>query len=186
MERQITKMLIEAQSGDDEAFIFLVEEYNDRLFRLVRRLACDRGEAENIVQEAWLRAWQAIRRYNPKLPFFPWLARIAMNIACDLWRKRQPLDFSDIEDGDPEWMDVGAGVEQALLEKQTYERLREGLDMLRFEYHLVIALRYDAGLSYEEIAAVLNLPVNTVRTYLHRGKAHLRRWMEVADVGWVG
>jgi len=186
VESQIDRTLIEAQSGDDEAFNCLVERYNDKLFRLIRRLANDRGEAENIVQEAWLRAWKAIRRCDPNLPFFPWLARIALNVACDVWRKKQPLDFSDIGDQEVEWMDRGMGPEETILREEALERLQAGLNVLRLEYRMALALRYDAEMSYEETATILGLPINTVRTYLRRGKIHLRRWMEVADVGWVG
>lgn len=171
-----------AQAGDAGAFDRLVEIYTPRLYQVVRRFASDRGEAEAIVQEAWLRAWRALPRTDEDRPLGPWLVRIAINVARDIWRKKKPLDFADMG-GEVDFLaDERPGPEERMSQKEALEKLVRGVERLRPEYRMVIALRYDAGLSYQEIARVLNLPLNTVRTHLHRAKSTLRRWLETNDV----
>ena len=170
-----------AQAGDSAAFDLLVEQYTPHLYRVIRRLASDQDEAEVIVQEAWLRAWRAIRRYVADGPLIPWLVRIAINVARDRWRKKTPLDFTDLGDEETVLLDPTPGPEDRLSHKEALERLARGVETLRPEYRMVIALRYDAGLSYKQIASVLEIPLNTVRTYLRRAKSVLRLWMEAED-----
>src|SRR3990170_8500912 len=104
-----------AVEGDARAFDRLVEIHTPRLYRLVRRAAPDGGEAEAVVQEAWLRAWKNRTRCEPNRPFFPWLASIAMNVARDGWRKRRPLDFADLGDA-AEGIAAEAASTEALIE----------------------------------------------------------------------
>jgi RNA polymerase sigma-70 factor (ECF subfamily) len=176
-----------AQAGDSEAFDRVVERHTPRLYRAVRRMASDKGEAESIVQEAWLRAWRALPRYVHDRPFFPWLARIATNVALDAWRKRRPLDFVDVGGDGLEFSEDAPSPEERIVSRETLARVAEGVERLRPEQRAVIALRYEAGLSYEEIARALDIPVNTVRTHLHRAKARLRKWREAeGDDGLAG
>jgi RNA polymerase sigma-70 factor (ECF subfamily) len=176
------ELVRKAQTGDPGAFDRLVEIFTPRLYQIVRRFASDRGEAEVIVQETWLRAWRALPRSIEGRSLSPWLVRIAVNVARDIWRKKKPLDFADAV-GEEEFLkDEGPGPEERMSQKEALERLVRGVEHLRPEYRMVIALRYEGGLSYQEIASVLNLPLNTVRTHLHRAKSTLRRWLETDDV----
>ena len=170
-----------AKAGDSAAFDLLVEQYTPQLYKIVRRLASDQNEAEAIVQEAWLRAWRAIPRYVADRPLSPWLVRIAINVARDRWRKKTPLDFTDLGGEETVLLDPMPGPEDQLSRKEALDRLARGVEKLRPEYRMVIALRYDAGLSYKQIANALGIPLNTVRTYLHRAKSTLRLWMEAQD-----
>jgi RNA polymerase sigma-70 factor (ECF subfamily) len=175
-----------AVEGDPMAFDRLVEIHTPRLYRLVRRAAPDRGEAEAVVQEAWLRAWKYRRRCTPDRPFFPWLASVAMNVARDEWRKRRPLDFADLGEAVegiatadiPPDVQVEAGEARAMLAQY--------VDELRPEWRVIVGLRYDGELSYSEIADVLGIPLNTVRTHLRRARAALRARMEEPDAGPIG
>jgi RNA polymerase sigma-70 factor (ECF subfamily) len=174
-------LIRQARNGDAAAFDQIVARHTPRLYQSIRRFASDRSEAEVVVQETWLRAWRALPRCDPDRPLFPWLARIAMNVTRDLWRRRRPLDFADVGDeveaqpaGDP-------GPEQALDRSLALERLALGVQRLRPEHRAVIALRYDGNLTYEEIAQALGIEVNTVRTHLHRAKMALRRRMEAEN-----
>jgi RNA polymerase sigma-70 factor (ECF subfamily) len=179
-------LIRKARDGDPASFNELVERHTPTLYRVVRRLTSDGGEAESIVQEAWLRAWKSLSRCDAQRLFLPWLVRIAINVARDAWRKKRPLDFSDLGEN-PEWkMDQEPSVEEQLEKGEAVDTLLRGVDALRTEYRLAIALRYDGGLSYEEIAQIMNVPLNTVRTYLHRAKSFLRKWMEDECVGFVG
>jgi RNA polymerase sigma-70 factor (ECF subfamily) len=171
----------DAQAGDSAAFDLLVERYTPHIYRVVRRLASDQNEAEVIVQEAWLRAWRAIPRYVADRPLGPWLVRIAINVARDRWRKKTPLDFTDLGGEEIVLLDPMPGPEEQFSHKEALERLARGVEKLRPEYRMVIALRYDAGLSYKQIASALEIPLNTVRTYLRRAKFVLRLWMEAED-----
>ena len=175
------ELIRRAQAGDPAAFDLLVERYTPHLYRVVRRLASDQNEAEAIVQEAWLRAWRAIHRYVADRPLSPWLVRIAVNVARDLWRKKAPLNFADLGDEKIVLPDPAPGPEDQLTRKEALERLVRGVKKLRPEYRMVIALRYDAGLSYNDIAGALEIPLNTVRTHLRRAKSVLRLWMEAED-----
>jgi RNA polymerase sigma-70 factor (ECF subfamily) len=183
MEQQL---LQQVKQGDQASFNQLVEMFTPHLYRVVRRLASDQGEAEGIVQEAWFRAWKAFDRCSLDQPFFPWLARIALNVARDAWRKKRPIDFADLGEKSVWMADEELSIEEQLDMEEALERLQAGVEVLREEYRWVIALRYDGGLSYQEIAEILDVPLNTVRTYLHRAKAFLRKWMEAEYVRLAG
>lgn len=180
-EADEAELVRRARVGDPEAFDRLVEIYTPRLYKIVRRFVSDRGEAEVIVQETWLRAWRAFPRSVEDRPLAPWLVRIAVNVARDIWRKKKPLEFSDVGGEEEFLQDEGPGPEERISQKEALERLAQGVERLRPEYRMVIALRYEGGLSYQEIASVLNLPINTVRTNLHRAKSTLRHWLETDD-----
>jgi RNA polymerase sigma-70 factor (ECF subfamily) len=183
----IEQQLIEkAKHGDPACFDQLVEMHTPSLYKVVLRLANDRGEAENIVQETWFRVWKSLDRCRTDQPFFPWLAKIALNVARDAWRKKKPLDFVDLGESTEKFVSEELGVEENLEKEEAILKLLEGVQALREEYRLVIGLRYDGAMSYKEMAEILDIPVNTVRTYLHRAKTSLRRWMEGEDVRLVG
>lgn len=178
MEQDEPALVRQALAGDPSAFDRLVEIHTARLFRLVRRFAPDAAEAESLVQEAWLRAWQHRRRCSPDRPFFPWLASIATNLTRDAWRKRRPLDFADVGDEIDSAAADDVPLEARFEADEARARLADCVRDLRPEWRVVIALRYDGGLEYAEIAAVLGVPLNTVRTHLRRARAALRRCLE--------
>ncbi len=175
------ELLRQAQAGKAEAFDELVRRLTPRLFRVVRRMASDAAQAESLVQETWVRAWRALPRWREGGVPIAWLATIAVNLARDAWRKKAPVDFADLADGALELADDAAGPEQVLESAERLAGLARAVQQLRPEQRAVIALRYDAGLSYEEVAGAMRIPVNTVRTHLHRAKAALRRWLEAGD-----
>ncbi|HMK09172.1 MAG TPA: sigma-70 family RNA polymerase sigma factor [Anaerolineales bacterium] len=179
-------LLRRAVEGDGPAFDRLVLTHTPRLYRLMRRMASDRSEAEALVQEAWLRAWVNRRRCSPEQPFFPWLARIATNAARDAWRRKRPLDFADLGAA-AEWVASDEpAAEFRLEEEEAKRRLADEVERLRPEWRMVLALRYDGDLTYEQIAAALGLPLNTVRTHLRRAKIALRKRLEDGDAVRVG
>ena len=167
------ELIGQARFGNDEAFSQLVIRHTPALYRVVRRIADDSAEAEAIVQEAFLRVWRNLQRYRTGRPFFPYLVTIALNLARDQWRSLRRLDFEGLEpalERDPE-----PGPEAQLERAESLQALAEAVAQLPPAYRAVIALRYDAELSYQEIAEALNLPVNTVRTHLRRAKANLKQ-----------
>lgn len=170
-----------AQAGDTAAFDRLVELHTPRLYRVVRRMASDRAEAEAVVQETWLRAWKALPRWTARAPLFSWLGTIAVNAARDAWRRKSPVDFADLADAEADQATEAAGPEERLEHEQDLGLLAESVQQLRPEHRTVIALRYDAGLEYQEIAQAMGIPVNTVRTHLRRAKQQLRNALEAGD-----
>jgi RNA polymerase sigma-70 factor (ECF subfamily) len=177
---QATELLARAKSGDEKAFDLLVERATPHLYRIVRRMSSDRMEAEGIVQETWLRAWKALHRVKADRPVMPWLATIAVNLARDQWRQSKRLQV-EAEPG-PVWEPgISRPAERQMIQQDDARQLAQYVSQLRPEYRAVIALRYDAGLSYEEIAKALSTPINTVRTHLRRAKQALRQRMEAEN-----
>jgi RNA polymerase sigma-70 factor (ECF subfamily) len=171
-------LIARAQAGDDAAFDALVHRHTAPLYRVVRRMVGDDGEAENIVQEAFLRVWMNLSRYRNDRPFFPYLVTVAANLSRDHWRREQRLSEDDLDALADLLPDPGDLPDRLVENAETLRLLAEAVARLPEPYRAVIALRYDAGFSYEEIAVALGLPLNTVRTHLHRAKAQLRRQLE--------
>lgn len=167
-----------ARAGDQTAFESLINAYTPRLYKVVRRMTSDTDEAEAILQETFWRIWKALPRYEEDRRFFPYLVTVATNLVRDAWRKERwllPDNFEVVADQYPSEMPTP---EAQLEEAEFLQALASAIAYLQPAYRAVIALRYDAGLNYEDIAAALDLPLNTVRTHLRRAKATLREKME--------
>lgn len=178
-----------AQQGRDAAFRELVRRYERPVFALVFRMVRDRETAEDLAQDAFIKVLNHIDRYRPEFKFSSWLFKIANNVAIDHLRKRQ-LDTISI-DGSPHAasaaeieatsFDVVSRQENALEEMEAKElggAIEVAIGRLRPEYRSCIMLRHVEGRSYEEIAATLDLPLGTVKTYIHRARHELRRALE--------
>ncbi len=177
-------LIARARQHDESAFAALVGLYAPALLRVVRRMLPDRMEAESIVQEAFWRLWLVLPRYSAEAPLLPFLATIASNLARDRFRRDRRLEDLPSEDllaAQPD--EAAPDIELALDDQRTLERLAEYVRALPFAYRSVVALRYEAGMTYEQIAEALSLPVNTVRTHLRRAKERLRRQLEEHDHG---
>jgi len=172
--------------GDAQAFAELVARYTAPIFNLAFRLTGDRVEAENVTQEAFLRAYSALPHSRTEMAFKPWLFQIAVNLCRDLARKKRPDAFTDLaredEEAPEEKIEDKAPLPLDQIEEHELERaLAHAVASLPEVYRAAVTLRYTEELSYEEIAAVLKLPVNTVRTHLFRAKTMLRK--SLADWG---
>jgi RNA polymerase sigma-70 factor (ECF subfamily) len=173
--------LARARQGDDDAFAVLVDSYQRPVYNLCRRMLGDAQEAEDAAQEAFLKAYLGLQKYDPKRSFRTWLLSIAAHECIDQLRRRRfqwvPLEaaFQASEpEGGPE-----AQLEQALARDQ----LQLVLSRLAPVDRGVIVLRYWNDFSYAEIAETLKLSPAAVKTRLHRAKkAMAARWLEM-DVG---
>lgn len=174
-----------AQDGKEAAYRELIRRYERPVFSLIFRMVRDREIAEDLAQDTFIKVLNHIDRYRPEFKLSSWLFKIANNVAIDHLRKRQ-LETVSI-DGSPHaasaaeveatQMDVAARQETALEEMEAKEigRAIEGaIESLRPEYRSCIMLRHVEGRSYEEIAAMLDLPLGTVKTYIHRARHQLR------------
>ena len=167
-----------ARQRDESAFGELVAAYTPPLYRIVRRMVIDTMESESIVQETFWRFWEALPRYSADRPLLPYLAAIASNLARDRYRRESRLSDTDLDSVLEEWDTTDLDLDQRVDQKKVLKRLAEAVEALPFAYRTVISLRYDAGMSYEEIAKTLSLPLNTVRTHLRRAKQILRQQIE--------
>jgi RNA polymerase sigma-70 factor (ECF subfamily) len=174
--------------GDVSAFAELVARYTAPIFNLAFRLTDDRAEAENVTQETFLRVYAALPRSRTDLAFKPWLFQIAVNLCRDLARKKRPAAFSELETANEPALEESIEDEAPLPFDQLEERdlehaLARAVGGLPEIYRAVVTLRYTEELAYEEIAQVLKLPVNTVRTHLFRAKALLRKSLSAWETG---
>ena len=185
MQRDDEELVRLHLQGDRYAFRELVDRYTRPLYNLAYRYTGDRMEAENISQETFLRVYQALPVSRLDLPFKPWLLRIAANLCRDWARKKRPDLFSHLageEEGQPsiieEWVDGRPLPLDRVETQELAEMLRRAVMELPEPYRMVITLRYTEGLSYQEIATIQEIPVNTVRTHLFRAKTLLRQILE--------
>lgn len=171
-----------ARQGEDSAFEALVVHNFDSLFRVVNRMTSDPDEADAIVQETFFRFWKALGRYQADRDLFPYLVTIATNLYRDQWRKDRRID----EDGLEPLMETVASErpspEKQLERAELLDTLADAVSDLPAHYRTVIALRYDGGLSYQQIADALEMPVNTIRTHLRRAKNTLQRYFQQENI----
>ncbi len=174
-----------ARKGDQIAFAELVDLYKDRLFHLGYRMLSNRHEAEDVVQETFLRVYKNWSRYDEKQKFSTWIYRIATNLCIDRLRKRKPNYYLDAEMNDQEGMDGYTLIpgdertpETEYLLSETQQTIHRAIEGLPAKYRSVIVLRYLQEMSLQEISDVLDMPVTTVKTRVHRGREFLRKKLE--------
>lgn len=178
-----------AQQGREEAFRELVRRYERPVFSLIFRMVRDRELAEDLAQDTFVKILNHIDRYRPEFKLSSWLFKIANNVAIDYLRKRQVPTIS--MDGSPHAgtadavestrFEVADQQESALAEMESRElgsAIEKAIASLRPEYRACIMLRHVEDRSYEEIAATLDLPLGTVKTYIHRARHELRQALE--------
>jgi RNA polymerase sigma-70 factor (ECF subfamily) len=161
-----------AREGDHRAFAELVHRHQDAAYRFVLRMVGTRDEALEIVQDAFVRAWQALPQWQPEAQFRTWLFRIASNAALDALRRRRVVAFEPLD----ETLDAAAGEpdpEKRLELKQRVAALEASLARLSAEHREILLLREVENMSYEEIGAVLGLSEGTVKSRLARARAAL-------------
>jgi RNA polymerase sigma-70 factor (ECF subfamily) len=168
--------LRESQQGSTEAFGVIVRSYQRAVYRVAYALTRNAGDADDVTQETFLRAWQAIGRFRVGEPLYPWLARIAMNAAFSLMRRRKRRPEVALEpmlETGAQWASGTDPADDAATGERN-ERLARAYATLSEEHRAVLALRVVEDLSYEEIARALQVPVGTVMSRLSRARAELR------------
>lgn len=182
MEEFVKSRINEVRKGDHNAFGEIVEIYKDRIYQLCYRMLGNAHEAEDIAQEAFIRAYVNIERYNINRKFSTWLYRIATNLCIDRIRKKKPDYFLDAEVAGTDGLNLYSQVKSKEMspdEKVAKMELQEIIQMeilkLPEKYCSVILLKYIEELSLKEISEVLDLPIGTVKTRIHRGREALRK-----------
>jgi RNA polymerase sigma-70 factor (ECF subfamily) len=178
-----------AKEGREPAFRELVRRYERPVFSLIFRMVRDREMAEDLAQDTFVKVLNNIDRYRPEFKLSSWLFKIANNVTIDHLRRRQLATVS--LDGSPHAataaeaqatsLDVesrGQSALEAIESRELGSAIEQAIGNLRPEYRSCILLRHVEGRSYEEIAATLDLPLGTVKTYIHRARHELREALE--------
>ncbi|HTT68481.1 MAG TPA: sigma-70 family RNA polymerase sigma factor [Gemmatimonadales bacterium] len=177
-----------AKAGKETAYRELLRRYERPVFSLIFRMVRDRSLAEDLAQETFVKVLNALGSYRPEYKFSSWIFKIANNAAIDQLRRRE-LDTLSL-DGSPEARtadEIEATALQAtdraespleeLESRETGAAIERAIGRLRPEYRTCILLRHVEGRSYEEIAEVMDLPLGTVKTYIHRARLELREYL---------
>jgi RNA polymerase sigma-70 factor (ECF subfamily) len=182
MNEASDRLLVQrTRGGDVNAFGELVQRYQTSVFSVCYRLLGDSAEAEDLAQEAFLRAFRRLASFDVERPFGPWMRRVAANLCLNTLQQRRPAP-AELEDeldeipGDPREMPELAGDRADLA-----QRVRSGLLRLPDSYRAVIELRHYQDMSYDEMAAALGIRVGEVRTRLFRARRMMARWLTDDD-----
>ncbi len=176
-----------AQGGDETAFRRLVERYSPVVWTVINRMVGDASVAEDLFQETVIRFWRGLPSFQGASKLSTWLYRIAYRVCLDgieaSGRHGQWVSLDEQLEPHGEWFTdedaSGARLESRLAAK---DAVRRALDRLDPEWRTMVILHYWRGLSMEEIAQIVDRPANTVKVYLHRARALLRRHLESG--GW--
>jgi RNA polymerase sigma-70 factor, ECF subfamily len=178
-DREVDQQLVErAQRGDKHAFELLIAKYQRRLARLISRFVRDSAEVEDVTQEAFIKAYRALPAFRGDSAFYTWLYRIGINTAKNYLLslgRRAPttttFDADEAEDfEEASLLREVSTPENEMMSKQVVEVVNSSLQQLPDDLRTALTLREIDGLSYEEIASVMNCPVGTVRSRIFRAR----------------
>ncbi len=178
-ERECDQLLVDrVRAGERQAFDLLVSKYQRRLMRLVSRIVHDPAEAEDVVQETFIKAYRALRHFRGESAFYTWLYRIGINTAKNFLinqGRRTPTstetdaEQAEVFDDGDHLRDINTP-ESLLASKQIAQTVNAAMDALPVDLRTAIALREIEGLSYEEISAIMACPIGTVRSRIFRAR----------------
>lgn len=185
-DREIVR---EVLNGKKELFALLIHRYEDRIFNYIYYLVKQKEEAEDLTQTTFVKAFFALRQYNHAYEFSTWIYTIARNVCLDYFRKRKredgdlSLNVTVSEDGDTE---MGELIEEdhspdplrTVLNEELRGKIEKAIERLPVKLREIVVLRHLEDRSYEEIAQIIDLPVGTVKSYLHRARKKLKEWLE--------
>lgn len=170
-----TEIIQEVLDGDRQAFAKLAKKYQERLFNSLTYVLQDRTEAEDVVQEALTQSFLKLSTFRCEGAFYTWLYRIAWNIACTRRRRRRnEVSLEQLCETSGNEL-VEAPPNTHVDREDSVYRVRKALSDVNETFRTVLVLRHIEGHSYEAIAEMLDLPVGTVRSRIHRGRSELRR-----------
>jgi RNA polymerase sigma-70 factor (ECF subfamily) len=180
------RLIAECLQGNTAAFGVLVRRYQERLYHSVYRLVENSEDAQDVVQEAFLNAYQSLDRFKGDSLFFTWLYRIAVNTAISFKRKHRVMvrmemrsnGEQEIEPLDPS---AASRPEHALEQAEQETRVRQALARLSPEHRTVLVMKDMEGHKYETMAEVLQVPIGTIRSRLHRARLELRELLEKSE-----
>lgn len=186
-DRELVRRSLE---GDGRAFESLLRRYERGIYNVALRMVRDAETARDLTQEVFVRVHGSLGRYDPVYPFASWIYRVAANLCIDAIRKRRlstvSLDAPHILEGEEvarEFPDESPGPAAALEDSERARLLAEVMERLPESHRLVLILRHQRDLSYEEIALTLDAPLGTVKARIHRAREEFRRLL-LKDPRW--
>jgi RNA polymerase sigma-70 factor, ECF subfamily len=193
VEETDLKLVERVQRGERRAFDLLVQRYQHKVLKLIMRYVHDATEAEDIAQDAFVKAYRALGSFRGDSAFYTWLYRIAINTAKNslVAAKRRPLGY-DLDLQDPENYDMQARLkdtatpEALLLTDEIRDTVNAAIEELPDDLRTAIVLREIDGLSYEEIAATMDCPVGTVRSRIFRAREAIDKRIRPIFEGGLG
>jgi len=168
-----------AQSGDQTAYGELVRRYQDLIFSLTGRMLSSPEDARDASQETFIKVYKALPGFDFRASFTTWLYKVATNVCLDLLRKQsreqqRRLSLGEVNIQEGSFKDNRPGPEDLLLERERIQELKQAVQALPEGYRLALILHHYQGLSYQQIARILELPEKTVATRIHRAKKKLK------------
>lgn len=181
MREDDRELVAQALKGDERAFRSLLSRYERAVYNICLKMVRDREEARDLAQEAFTKVFSMLDRYNPSYAFSNWLFKITSNLCIDSMRKRrvstlpmdQPVQSSEGE-FERQYASPTDGPDKTLLKKERMAMLARVIDSLPDHYRIMIVLRHQQDLSYDEIAEVLDVPLGTVKARIHRAREMLK------------
>ncbi|MBN2356733.1 sigma-70 family RNA polymerase sigma factor [candidate division KSB1 bacterium] len=182
MDSDSAQLIREAIEGDQKAYAEIVNRYRMQIFNLILRMVRQRDEAEDLTQETFIKAFNALPSFNAEYAFSTWLYKIAVNNCIDHFRKKRlktyPLDNPiPVKDGElqREFPDQNETPDSGLMEKERQTQIQDAIDSLPEKYRQAIVLRHGQDKSYEEIAIELDIPIGTVKVRIFRAREMLKK-----------
>jgi RNA polymerase sigma-70 factor (ECF subfamily) len=188
LKEEDIQLVARARTGDERAFRALVEKYERAVFTICLRMVRNRDEATDLSQEAFIKTFSSLDRYNPAYAFSSWLFKITSNLCIDYLRKRRISTFAMDEPVESEkgeftrqYMAPDPTPDETFSRNEKMQKLEAGIAALPEHYRIMLVLRHQEDLSYEEIAESLAIPLGTVKARIHRAREMLRGILEDTD-----
>jgi RNA polymerase sigma-70 factor (ECF subfamily) len=171
-------LAVQARQGKVEAYGELVRRYQTSVFNVCYRLLGDRDEAQDLAQEAFMRAYQRLEMFDETRPFGPWIRRVAANLSVNHLKRRRPPVWSLEDETDEPLSPPQANPERAGERRDQERAIWEAVLALPPHYRSVVELRHFHNMTYAEIAAALGLPISDVKSHLYRARRELARRLQ--------
>lgn len=181
MEKDDSKLILEYLNGDENSFRDLVLRYLKPIYNFSLRMTGNKNDSEDIVQDVFLKVWKNLKKYDERAAFKTWIFTIARNTIFDYLRKNKELIFSDLENDNDEIsfeeniVDEDVNIEESFFENEILENLKEGIEKLSKKDKEILFLRYEDGITFEEISKILEKPLNTVKSDYRRALLRLKK-----------
>ncbi|MSR46715.1 MAG: sigma-70 family RNA polymerase sigma factor [Planctomycetes bacterium] len=175
-------LVLAARQGSQDAYRTIVERYSARLYEVVLRIVKERADAEEVVQDAFFRAWRNLDRFKFDSALYTWLYRIAVNAAVDLAKKRRRRVARSLDAGEVPMHEGLPGnspePDANLRRSEAIEWVRAAVAALPEPFHSILVMREYGDLSYEQLSEVLSVPKGTVESRLFRARQKMRDWLQ--------
>ena len=180
MEKDDVQLIIAYQKGDVRALDELIYKYTGSVYGFVRKLIRVSTEAEDITQETFIKMWKKLAQYDARYNFKTWLFTIARNSTIDYLRKQKSVVFSDLSDGESlnfedTLFDTSPLPDDLFDDKRQREKLSIAIDKLSIQHKTVVLLKHEQDFTFEEIAKILHIPMNTAKGQYYRAIQALKK-----------